>query len=90
MTGTFGGALEARDVRADGDRLTGEAVGEVELTEDNVLVIRRIHVRMSLRAPADQQATAERVHAMFAKFCPVYRSLHQAVAITTELVFRPS
>jgi len=26
---------------------------------------------------------------MFAKFCPVYRSLHQAVAITTELVFKP-
>jgi len=55
-----------------------------------VLVIRRIHVRMSLRAPAEQQVTAERVHAMFAKFCPVYRSLHPAVEITTELVFRPS
>lgn len=30
---------------------------------------------------------AERVHGMFAKFCPVYRSLHTAIAITTELVF---
>jgi hypothetical protein len=31
-----------------------------------------------------------RVHGMFAKFCPVYRSLHPAIAITTELVFDPS
>jgi len=27
---------------------------------------------------------------MFAKFCPVYRSLHKAIEITTELVFSPS
>jgi uncharacterized OsmC-like protein len=38
----------------------------------------------------EQRATAERVHGMFAKFCPVYRSLHTAIAITTELVFEPS
>ena len=87
--GTFGGALEARDIRADGDRLTGEAVGEIETTDDNVLVIRRIHVRLHLRAPAEQRPTAERVHGTFAKFCPVYRSLHPGTAITTELVFCP-
>lgn len=77
-------------MRADGDRLTGEAVGEVEETEDKVLVIRRIHVRLHLRAPTEQRATAERVHGMFARFCPVYRSLHTAIAITTELVFDAS
>jgi len=51
-----------------------------------VLVIRRIHVRLHLRAPAEQRATAERTHGVFAKFCPVYRSLHKTIDITTELV----
>ncbi len=70
--------------------MTGEAVGEIEETDDKVLVIRRIHLRLHLKASADQRATAERVHGMFAKFCPVYRSLHTAIAITTELVLAPS
>ena len=74
-------------IRADGGRLRGEAVGEIELAEDNGLVIRRIHVRMHLKAPAGERATARRVHGMFANFCPVYRSLHTAIAITTELVW---
>jgi len=55
-----------------------------------VLVIRRIHARLRLTAPAEQRETAERVHRIFAQSCPVYRSLHQAIAITTELVFSPS
>lgn len=53
-------------------------------------MIRRIHVRLRLKAPAAQRETAERVHGMFASFCPVYRSLHPGIAITTELVFSAS
>ena len=68
----------------------GDAVGEIEETDDHVLVIRRIHVRLRLTAPAAQRDTAERVHGMFASRCPVYRSLHPAIAITTELVFTAS
>ena len=67
-------------------RLAGEAVGEIE-KEDNVLVIRRIHVVLRLKARQDQRETAERVHGMFADYCPVYRSLKAAIAITTELAF---
>ena len=51
MLGTFGGALEARQIDASGGRLTADVTGEVE-TEDRVLVIRRIHVAMRLEAPA--------------------------------------
>ena len=58
--------------------------GEVEL-EDGVLVLRRIHVRLELRALEKDRATAERVHGFFANACPLYRSLRSAVAITTEL-----
>jgi uncharacterized OsmC-like protein len=66
----------------------GEAVGEVEL-EDNVLVIRRIHVRMLLRADEAHRETAARVHGIFADKCPVYRSLKAAITMTTELVLEP-
>ena len=60
--------------------------GEVEL-EEKVLVIRRIHVRLELRAGARHRPTAERVHDLYADSCPLYRTLRGAVAITTELVF---
>jgi uncharacterized OsmC-like protein len=68
--------------------LVSEAVGEIEL-EDGVLVIRRIHVRMHLKAPAEQLETVQRVFGFFADRCPIYRSLKAAIAMTTELVFEP-
>jgi hypothetical protein len=82
--GTFGGALEARQVPASGGRLVGRATGEVEL-EDKVLVLRRIHVRLELAAASDHHGVAERVHGFFAMSCPLYRTLKPAIAITTEL-----
>ena len=88
MTGTFGGALEARQISASAGRLVGEAEGEVEL-DGSVLVIKRIHVRMHLHAAEEHRATAERVHGIYAQACPVYRSLIAAIAITSELVFEP-
>ena len=63
-----------------------EAVGEVEL-EDNVLVIRRIHVTLRLKAAESHRETASRVHGFFADRCPVYRTLKPAIAMTTELMF---
>jgi uncharacterized OsmC-like protein len=66
--------------------LVSEAIGEVEL-DDSVLVIRRIHVVLKLKAEESQRDTAQRVHGFFADRCPVYRTLIPAIAITTELVF---
>jgi len=60
----------------------------VEL-DGGVLVIRRIHVRLHLQAAEEHRAVAERVHGIYAKACPVYRTLEPAIAITTELVFEP-
>ena len=57
--------------------------------EDRVLVIRRVHVRLELRAAEEHRATAERVHGIFAMSCPMYRTLRSAIAITTELVLLP-
>lgn len=69
-------------------KLVGHATGEVEL-EGGVLVIKRIRVRMELRAAEAQREAAERAHAVYADSCPVYRSLKAAIAITTELDFQP-
>ena len=76
--------LEARQIDASNDRLSSEAIGEIEL-DGNVLVIRRIHVRYKLRALADQRETIERVHNVHAQYCPVARSLEGTIGIRTSL-----
>ncbi|MCH7824542.1 MAG: OsmC family protein [Acidobacteria bacterium] len=83
MLGTFGGALEARQVDASDGRLIAEVRGEVE-TEDGVLVIRRIHAAYTLQASEEVLETVQRVHDMHREHCPVYRSIHRAIAITTD------
>ena len=52
-----------------------------------MLVIKRIHVRYHLKAPADQHEIAERVHGFHADYCPVARSIGGCIEITTELTF---
>jgi len=88
MVGTFGGALEARQIDASGGRLTADVTGEVE-TEDGVLVIRRIHVLMRLVAPEAVRETVERVHGVYAMRCPLYRTLHSAIALSSSWDLRP-
>ena len=88
MLGTFGGALEARHIDASNGRLTGEITGEVE-TEDGVLVIRRIHVAMRLIAPQEAKATVERVHEMYAMSCPLYRTFHRTLELTSSYALVP-
>jgi uncharacterized OsmC-like protein len=82
MLGTFAGALDARKVDAKNDRLVAEVRGEVE-SDDGVLVIRRVHVKFLLKAPADVRDTVDRVHGVYAEKCPVYRSLRPAFQITS-------
>ena len=53
--------------------------------EGNVLVVRRIHVKMRLRGAEAQREAALRVHGFYADNCPLYRSLKPAIAITTEV-----
>jgi uncharacterized OsmC-like protein len=87
MLGTFGGALEARHIDASEGRLTADVTGEVE-TEDGVLVIRRIHVAMRLVSSKEVTETVERVHGLYPMRCPLYRTLHKAIQLTSacELV----
>jgi len=84
MLGTFGGALEALQIDASDGRLSGDVTGEVE-TEEHVLVIRRIHVAMRLAAPEEIRATVERVHGSYPMRCPLYRTLHKAIQLTSSV-----
>jgi uncharacterized OsmC-like protein len=85
MTGTFGGALEARHVNASESRLVSESEGEIE-TEDGVLVVKRIHIRYRLRIDADaDRAKIQRAFETHPPRCPVYRSISPQIEITTEL-----
>jgi uncharacterized OsmC-like protein len=83
MMGTFGGALEARQIDASNGKLTADVTGEVE-TEENVLIIRRIHVAMRLVAPEDVKATVERVHGIYAMRCPLYRTFYKTLELTSS------
>jgi len=84
MVGTFGGALEARQIDASGGKLSADVAGEVE-AEEGVLVIRRIHVALRLAAPEGARETVERVHGMYAMRCPLYRTLHDAIQISSTI-----
>jgi len=81
--GTFGGALEARKIDASHGKLVADVTGEVE-TEDNVLVIRRVHVDMMLNTSEANREMVERVHGIYAMNCPLYRTLHNAIQLTSS------
>ena len=49
-------------------------------------MLRRIHVKFTLET--SEREAAERIHGIFAQACPIYRSIHPQIAVTTEVVFR--
>jgi len=76
MLGTFGGALEARQIDASRGRLTADVTGEVE-AEEGVLVIRRIHVAMRLKAP-------ERAKEPWSAYTPITRCIAPSTGHCTK------
>ena len=87
MLGTFGGALEARQIDASNGKLSAEVIGEVE-ADEGVLVIRRIHVAMQIAAPETAREAIERVHGFYSMGCPLYRTLHNAIQLTSSYTIR--
>ena len=53
--------------------------------EDKVLVLRRIHVAFVLRGSAEREPEAQRAHEHYKSRCPIYRSIHQAIDVTSAL-----
>lgn len=59
--------------------------GEIE-KDGGVLIIRRIHAHYHLQVDEDvDRDTVERVHGFHADYCPVARSIRDAIDISTEL-----
>jgi uncharacterized OsmC-like protein len=83
MLGTFGGALDARQIDAQNGRLRAQVRGEVE-SDGGVLVIRRVHVHYLLQAPEEVRPTVERVHGAYSDRCPIYRTLRPTMQITSS------
>ena len=83
MIGTFGGALEARQIDASHGRLTAEVTGEVEKEEG--VPRHSPHPRGHAAGSRGRiRDTVERVHGMYAMRCPLYRTLHNAIQLTSS------
>ena len=68
--------------------MTSEAEGEIYV-EEKILVIKKIHVRYTLRGCAEEKRdAAERAHSHHAARCPVARSIEKAIEISTDLTFQ--
>jgi uncharacterized OsmC-like protein len=84
LLGVFGNALESRKIPTADGRLTADVVGDV-VTEDRVLVLRRLHVTYHLILEDAHRATARRVHSFHARYSSLARTLEESVEITTTL-----
>lgn len=87
MTGTLGGALEARGIESQPNKLTGEARGQI-VKRDGVLEIDRIEVRYDIEIPAGKREEAERALENHVQNCPVARTLIPCVEIEWEADIR--
>lgn len=73
-------------MKASEGRLVGAGRGQIEV-EDGVLVIKRIHVEYRLQV--EPEADREKIQRAFDHHmdrCPVYRSIRDAISVTTSLV----
>ena len=70
--------------------LTADVTGDIEKEDDNVLVIKRIHVKYHLIASSEFKEKILRAYEVHAPKCPVYRSLSPGITITTELDWESS
>lgn len=88
MTGTFGGALEARGIPAGEGYLESDTIGEIE-KEGNVLVIKRINITYKLRVDPqlleEKRDAIDRVMRVHPNSCPVYRSISGSIDVSATL-----
>ena len=88
MTGTFGGALEARGIPAGEGYLESDTIGEIE-KEGNVLVIKRINITYKLRGDPqlleEKRDAIDRVMRVHPNSCPVYRSISGSIDVSATL-----
>jgi uncharacterized OsmC-like protein len=80
LTGTLAGALEARGIPSNPDKLWTEAEGTIEAPE-GVMKVTRIGVTYHLSIPAGKRAEAERALSVVERGCPVAQTLKGCVRL---------
>ena len=80
MTGTLAGALAARKIPTQPDRLTSEVEGTIENVEGKPLIT-RIKVHYKVRVQKGKREEALRAIEVHEKGCPASQSVQRGIAI---------
>ncbi|MFQ5790768.1 MAG: OsmC family protein [Acidobacteriota bacterium] len=80
MTGTLGGALEARGIPSYPEKLSAMVEGDLEEV-DGVIKITRIRVGYSMKIPKGKRDAAERALAIHERKCPAAMSVKSAIPV---------
>ena len=80
MTGTLAGALAARKIPTQPDRLESQVEGIIESVDGRPLVT-KIKVHYKVKVPAGKRAEALRAIEVHEKGCPASQSVQRGIAI---------
>jgi len=83
MTGTLAGALAARKIPTQPDKLVADVEGFVE-NIDGTPLITRIRVKYHVKVPQGRRADAERAIQVHEKGCPVAQSVQRGIRVEWE------
>src|SRR6202035_2389233 len=83
LTGTVAGALEARGVRADPEKLQVEAEGKIKEV-DGKMILTGIKLRYHLKVPKDKRATVERALEHHEGLCAASESVRRGITVEWE------
>ncbi|MBI4459228.1 MAG: OsmC family protein [Acidobacteria bacterium] len=83
MTGTLAGALAARKIPTQPDRLSAEVEGYVENVEGTPLIT-RVRIKYHVKVPQGKRAEAERALQVHEKGCPVAQSVRRGIRVEWE------
>jgi uncharacterized OsmC-like protein len=83
MTGTVAGALEARGVRADREKLQVEAEGKIE-DVDGKMILTGIKLRYRLKVPKDKRASVDRALDHHEALCAASESVRRGIIVEWE------
>jgi uncharacterized OsmC-like protein len=80
MTGTIAGALAARGVKAEGDKLQVEAEGRIE-DVDGKMILTGIKLHYRLKIPKDKRAAVERALEHHEGMCAASESVKRGITV---------
>jgi uncharacterized OsmC-like protein len=83
MTGTIAGALEARGVSPDPDKLQAEVEGRIEEV-DGKMLLTGIKIRYHLKVPKDKRASVERALEHHEGLCAASESVRRGITVEWE------